>query len=713
VSTDPRQFVLLVIALLVPVVLHLLRKPRALLAWVGITLFVQVFDTAIFTNLPAPRIVGILYLPVALLTIREWARLAPARVWLVNFLYMVVLGVLFALVWRWPDLPAYTRFPLTVQGRALIYTLRTLADLGLTVYIFRALSQSAGTFETLRAAMVHGTVLTAAAGIVQAATGFDPYLAMTALRPYLDGRPRGLSYEPRGLGLACVFGLVFILARPRRTRLDWLFAAILSAALVFSGSTTAFAACIVALLVLAVLGPWRNRAAIAGVVALIVATAGVIALTAPKAAERSVTAVADRVGGRGTPEANVPRNRLEALALRLDVFDASVARFLIDKPLYALTGCGPSLATFPASAYVPKGVYATIWPKGFYTPPSHGGLLELANTGVVGVIAWVLQAALIVFAIHKARLGEWLRVFLAGAAIYLVQTGISPYWAMLLGIGWAAFVTRRPCVSCGGVALSRGTVPHATRFAGQPIDSPEATLYACSDCHLQFKRPRPTDAERHALYTSAPHDHWSADVPRGDLPAVRDALVRALPANASVLDVGCFDGAFLATLPFEKFGVEINPATARVAADRGVTVYERIPERRFDAAIAIDVIEHVDDPRAFLRELAKVADVIVISTGSSHAWTSRLMGARSWYVANPEHISFINPDWCSGAGLEIVSITRIAHEVRPLAFCAKQAMANFLYLLAPGLVRRLRDGASDPPSWITARDHFVVVFRNS
>lgn len=712
-STDPRQFVLLAIALLVPVALHLLRRPRALLAWVGITLFVQIFDTAIITNLPAPRIVGLLYLPVALLTIREWARLAPARVWLVNFLYMVLLGVLFALVWPWPDLPAYTRFPLTVQGRALIYTLRTLADLGLTVFLFRALTESAGAFETLRAAMVHGTVLTAAAGIVQAATGFDPYLAITALRPYLDGRPRGFSYEPRGLGLACVFGLVFILARPRRTRLDWAFAAILSAALVLAGSTTAFAAAIVALLVLLILGPWPNRAAVAGVALLILAAAGAITITTPKAAERSVTSVADRVSGRGTPEANVPKNRLETIALRLDAFDASVALFLIDQPLYALTGSGPSLATFPASSYIPKGVYSAIWPKGFYTPPSHGGLLELANTGVVGVIAWLLQAALIVFAIHKARLGEWMRVFLAGAAIYLVQAGISPYWAMLLGIGWAASVARRPCVSCGGTALSRGPVPHATQFAGQPIDSADATLYACSDCDLQFKWPHPADADRHALYTNAPRDHWSADVPRGDLPAVRDALSRALPANATVLDVGCFDGAFLATLPFEKFGVEINPAAARAAAERGITVFERIPDRRFDAAIAIDVIEHVDDPRAFLLELAKVADVIVIATGNSHAWTSRLMGARSWYVANPEHLSFINPEWCRGVGLPIVSIANVAHELRPFAFRAKQALANFLYLLAPGLVRRLRGGAGDPPSWIAARDHFVVVFRGS
>ena len=706
-SSDPRQFVLLAIALLVPVVLYVLRRPRWIVGWVGITLFVQIFDTAIVTNLPAPRIVGILVLPVAVLTVREWARLTPARILLANFAYMIVLGVLFTLVWPWPELPEPRGFPQTVQGRAIIYTLRTLADLSLTVFLFRALREAGG-FERLRNGMLHGTVITSVFGIVHGVTGFDFYLVITALRRYLDGRPRGLAYEPRGLGLACIFGLVVILSKKRRTPLDWLFAAIIATALVMSGSISAYAAGLAAFVVLLILGPWRTRAALVGAIALIVAASMLVALTAPAAAQKSVTAVAERVGGRGTPQANAPKSGLESLALRLDVFDASTAMFFLAHPLYALTGCGPSLVTFPASQHIPKGVYSTFWPKGFSTPPSHGVLLELANTGVLGLIAWALQVLLLAFVLREERL----RVFLAGAAIYAVQAGISPYWAALLAIGWASYGARLACVSCGGVARSRGVVPQATSFAGQPYAAAKPRLFACSECHLQFKWPRPSSAERDALYASAPHGQWSADVERGDLPAVREAL-RELPPNAAVLDVGCFDGAFLATLPYEKHGVEINADAARIARERGVVVHERIPERRFDAAIAIDVIEHVDDPRAFLRELANVAGLIVVSTGNSDAWTSQVMGSRSWYVANPEHIAFISPEWCRGVGLPIVSITHVAHEVRPFAFRARQFVANVAYQLAPWLMRRMRGGAGDPPSWIAARDHFVVVFRSS
>jgi hypothetical protein len=86
---DPQQLILLVIATIVPLTLFAMGRTRLILGWVGITLAVHIFDTTTITNLPAGRIVGLLFLPTFLLNLRMWLRLPPVRAWMVNFLYLL------------------------------------------------------------------------------------------------------------------------------------------------------------------------------------------------------------------------------------------------------------------------------------------------------------------------------------------------------------------------------------------------------------------------------------------------------------------------------------------------------------------------------------------------------------------------------------------------------------------------------------------------
>ncbi|MFP5246602.1 MAG: class I SAM-dependent methyltransferase, partial [Thermoanaerobaculia bacterium] len=232
--------------------------------------------------------------------------------------------------------------------------------------------------------------------------------------------------------------------------------------------------------------------------------------------------------------------------------------------------------------------------------------------------------------------------------------------------------------------------------------------------------------------------HWTPIGERPDWTLLGRLLQAAnLDERPSVLDVGCFDGAFLATLPaaWQRFGIEINPAASERAATMGITMLGRDLEdlsridRRFSAVCAIDVIEHVVDPRAFLRSLAAATEpggVIAIASGATDARSWRLMRSRYWYCANPEHIAFINPEWCRRVapqlGLELMSVTRYAHDVATLPVRLRQTAANVLYRFVPGLMRTLkkRFGAlppdesylAGPPAWSTSRDHFIAVFRN-
>lgn len=84
-----------------------------------------------------------------------------------------------------------------------------------------------------------------------------------------------------------------------------------------------------------------------------------------------------------------------------------------------------------------------------------------------------------------------------------------------------------------------------------------------------------------------------------------------VPEGASVLEVGCSAGGFLAHLSRDKrydcYGCEWNPEDAAFVRDVGElpceegTLEEVYPGKRFTAIVALAVLEHVEDPLAFMR----------------------------------------------------------------------------------------------------------------
>jgi SAM-dependent methyltransferase len=303
------------------------------------------------------------------------------------------------------------------------------------------------------------------------------------------------------------------------------------------------------------------------------------------------------------------------------------------------------------------------------------------------------------------------------------------------------------CVSCGADGLSvLGAIPwsvSSSSFVGQERDRPVAggTLYRCRGCSLAFKWPR------------RPQDEINADHAEGDLVEWDDTFqaredwrlaadfVSRLGSRRTVLDVGCFDGQFLAQFGdgWGKYGVEVHPQAAARARSRGVRIVgedlardlEKIDDR-FEAVVAFDVIEHVPDPLELLgwmSSLASPGGYVLLSSGNTDAPSWRFMGSRYWYCTLPAHISFISPRWCRFAarklGLEVVQVTPFAHVARRTAAReARDWVKNAVYKFAPGIARSLRRrgmGAMDvathaeladsPPCFGYARDHIFVAFR--
>jgi SAM-dependent methyltransferase len=98
-----------------------------------------------------------------------------------------------------------------------------------------------------------------------------------------------------------------------------------------------------------------------------------------------------------------------------------------------------------------------------------------------------------------------------------------------------------------------------------------------------------------------------------------------LPANARMLDAGCGTGQMLKTLQLrgDAVGLDISTEAIAFAASRGAenlvlgtVTAPPFKEGSFDVALALDVIEHVDDDRAMLnglRSLVKPNGAVIIT----------------------------------------------------------------------------------------------------
>ena len=107
--------------------------------------------------------------------------------------------------------------------------------------------------------------------------------------------------------------------------------------------------------------------------------------------------------------------------------------------------------------------------------------------------------------------------------------------------------------------------------------------------------------------------------------------MRSDPSIESVLDAGCGDGNFAASLAeagYQVCGLDMSDSGIRIASGRGIgpfrkaSVYDdlRAPfvgVTAFDAIVSVEVIEHLYSPRVFVRrafEALKPGGLLIVTT---------------------------------------------------------------------------------------------------
>ncbi len=284
-----------------------------------------------------------------------------------------------------------------------------------------------------------------------------------------------------------------------------------------------------------------------------------------------------------------------------------------------------------------------------------------------------------------------------------------------------------------------GDVTESALFAGIHVAVPgRPSLFECPNCALLFKDPLGDEKALESLYKLGASSTWGGSVTSRKDWAFADSWLSQKYRGGEILDVGCWDGRFLGSLShhWKKFGIEIHREAATSAAAKGIKIIGDTFSAlcsllsAFDVITVFDVFEHVVRPREFFSSLIrnlKAGGIIIMASGNSDSWPAGFARNRYWYCSSAEHRIFVNPAWCYRAaaqyGLKIVIADRFSHSgSHAITQTIIEAAKNLIYAASPGLYfwgrrsfaalkgRSRSQITASPPSWISRKDHFIVIF---
>jgi 2-polyprenyl-3-methyl-5-hydroxy-6-metoxy-1,4-benzoquinol methylase len=186
------------------------------------------------------------------------------------------------------------------------------------------------------------------------------------------------------------------------------------------------------------------------------------------------------------------------------------------------------------------------------------------------------------------------------------------------------------------------------------------TLRRCGGCGLVFNSPRLDDGELARLYGRNYYFFLRGDAREFErivsmYPRTFAMIDSDIPVKRSI-DIGCGRGYFpavLRCLEWDASGIEISPDAAEYARTRfALDVFTGTVEqyasssaaRRFPLVTAIDVIEHVPSPNAFVAAAARIVEPggrLIIDTPNAAAHNIALKGV-AWKGFNPFHVYLFN-----------------------------------------------------------------------
>jgi SAM-dependent methyltransferase len=207
------------------------------------------------------------------------------------------------------------------------------------------------------------------------------------------------------------------------------------------------------------------------------------------------------------------------------------------------------------------------------------------------------------------------------------------------------------------------------RNTGKIFEKFGFTFQSCANCATIYMSPRPSPAVLGDYYANSEnYSYWAKHIfPASE--AVRREKIHTPWLNrvvgfcerhairqGTLLEIGPGFGTFAAVATqsraFERvIAIEPTPEMAAACRSRGVDVIEQRIEDvgdevgSVDVAVAFEVIEHLFDPKIFLKQCARLlhpGGLLVVSCPNGLGFDISMLGAKALAV-DAEHVNLFNP----------------------------------------------------------------------
>lgn len=195
-----------------------------------------------------------------------------------------------------------------------------------------------------------------------------------------------------------------------------------------------------------------------------------------------------------------------------------------------------------------------------------------------------------------------------------------------------------------------------TRYAPSDHTTGHDQIVRCNQCGLVFVSPRMKAQYIWQGYSDAVDEKYATqDEERiKTFQAALKQIEQYVPSKGRLLDVGSAAGFFLKVTTdagWQAEGIEPNKGLAAWGRQRyGVTIRTEdlltthYPEASFDVVTFWDVLEHVSDPRAYIREawrITKPGGFVFVNFPDFGSLLAKAAGKRWWFLS-PVHIYYFD-----------------------------------------------------------------------
>lgn len=187
-------------------------------------------------------------------------------------------------------------------------------------------------------------------------------------------------------------------------------------------------------------------------------------------------------------------------------------------------------------------------------------------------------------------------------------------------------------------------------------------LAKCNNCKSIFSLLDGAEAHHDQLYSKSRDDLYLIQEAERSITfkKIISHLKHFVPDNGRLLDIGCSYGLFLKLASQtwqEAYGVELSKDASRYAREiLGLNVFcadikqANFPNDYFDIITAIEVIEHMQDPKGFITTISRIlkpGGLLYLVTPNVQSFSARIMGYR-WWSYRKMHLYYFSKNSLSG-----------------------------------------------------------------